>query len=65
MDFNPELYMDKIVLKQWECRWHGVQDGTFMVNGTQFCALCIEKLLLDKLYPMKEKKTGEATWTFS
>ena len=42
---------------QWECRWHGVQDGVgLQVGNSNFCAQCIEKLLLDKLYPMKEKK---------
>jgi len=47
LDFKPV---------QLECRWHGVQEDCWVIHNTRFCSQCIENLLLDKLYPLKEKK---------
>jgi len=54
---NEPIVPEKITSTQWECPWHGVQGAVGLtVNNSHFCATCIEKLLLDKLYPLKEKK---------
>jgi len=54
---EPTRDLEAYTLMQWECRWHGVQNGVgLQVGNSNFCTFCIEKLLLDKLYPMKEKK---------